>query len=149
MNSLSVDMQLISWHEKFCHLEFSMLVNMSSLSVDMKMCQLCISRHEHCVSWHKEFIFYFSLCQSTWVLCWSTWRIQFLFFLCQSTWALCWSTWRLVKTCFSLFYISIDFKHVFNKCIYLKHFKHTIKYKISPLNILESSKSRRSIRCLR
>ena len=38
------------------------------------------------------------------------------------------STCRLAKTCFLLFYISIDFVHIFSRCAILKHFKHIVKY---------------------
>ena len=112
---------MVNRYEEICPLDFSVLVDMSSLSVDMKMCQMCINQNEHCVGLYEEF--------------------SLLSFLCQSTWAVRWSTWRLIKICFSLFYLLFYFRHVFNKCTYLKHFKHTIKYNMSLLNILESSKS--------
>ena len=85
-----------------------------------KMCQKCISRHEQSVGRYEHFSLLYSLCQSTWTVCWFTWVVR-------------WSTWRLIKTCFSLFYLLFYFRHVFNKCTYLKHFKHTIKYNMSLL----------------
>ena len=38
----------------------------------------------------------------------------------------------------------IYIQHIFNKNTHLKHFKHTIKYNISSLKVLKSSKSSRS-----
>ena len=52
-----------------------------------------------------------------------------------------------MRTCKNMFFTllySIHFKHICNKNIYLKHFKHTIKYNMSSLNVLESSKSSES-----
>ena len=108
---------------KFYVLYFPVLVDMRSLSVDMKMCQKHISRHEQSIGWYELF--------------------SVLYFLCQSTWAVRWSTWRLIKICFLFFCLLFYFKHVFNKCTHLKHFKHIIKYNMSSLNVLESSKSSR------
>ena len=50
---------------------------------------------------------------------------------------------KRLKYNFNLLFF-IYYKHVFNKYIYLKYFKHTIKYNVSSLNILKSSKSSRS-----
>ena len=88
-------------YENFGVLYFSMSVDMSSLYVNMRICQ-------------KAY---------------------------QSTWAVCWSTWALVKNIYFNLLFFIYFKYYFNKNIYLKHFKHTIKHNMSSLNSLKSSKS--------